>query len=91
MNQDAFDKGLKTRREVLGAEYVDAAIKNADDFNQPMQELVAHRAQAVALRAQAVRDGYIPMREYGWHKVMKGETTIEEVISVTSSDIGGAE
>ena len=30
MNQDAFDKGLKTRREVLGAEYVDAAIKNAD-------------------------------------------------------------
>ncbi len=56
-----------------------------------MQELVAHRAQAVELRAQAVRDGYIPMREYGWHKVMKGETTIEEVISVTSSDIGGGE
>jgi 4-carboxymuconolactone decarboxylase len=40
MNQEAFDKGLKTRREVLGAEYVDASIKNADDFNQPMQELV---------------------------------------------------
>jgi type II secretory ATPase GspE/PulE/Tfp pilus assembly ATPase PilB-like protein len=58
-------------------------------LTQPMQELVAHRAQAVEMRAQAVRDGYIPMREYGWHKVMKGETTIEEVISVTSSDIGG--
>ena len=27
------------------------------------------------------------MREYGWHKVMQGETTIEEVISVTSSDL----
>jgi len=40
MNQDAFDKGLKTRREVLGADYVDAAIKNADDFNRPLQELV---------------------------------------------------
>jgi 4-carboxymuconolactone decarboxylase len=40
MNQDLFDKGLKTRREVLGAEYVDASIKNADDFNMPMQELV---------------------------------------------------
>ena len=60
-------------------------------LTQPMQELVAHRAQAAELRAQAVRDGYIPMREYGWHKVMKGETTIEEVISVTSSDIGGGE
>lgn len=40
MNQDLFDRGLKTRREVLGAEYVDASIKNADDFNMPMQELV---------------------------------------------------
>ena len=40
MNQELFDKGLKTRREVLGAEYVDAALKNADDFNVDMQELV---------------------------------------------------
>jgi len=40
MNKDAFDKGMKTRREVLGAEYVDAAVKNADDFNKPLQELV---------------------------------------------------
>jgi len=40
MNQNLFDQGLKTRREVLGAEHVDAAIQNADDFNRPMQELV---------------------------------------------------
>ena len=38
--QPLFDEGLKTRREVLGAEYVDAAIQNADDFNLPMQEYV---------------------------------------------------
>ena len=44
MNQELFDKGLKTRREVLGAEYVDAAIQNADDFNMPMQELVTQYA-----------------------------------------------
>ncbi|MGO4305935.1 4-carboxymuconolactone decarboxylase [Cupriavidus sp. RAF12] len=40
MNQDLFDKGLKTRREVLGSEYVDASLKSADDFNRDMQELV---------------------------------------------------
>jgi 4-carboxymuconolactone decarboxylase len=40
MNKDAFDKGLATRRAVLGADYVDNSIKNADDFNLPMQELV---------------------------------------------------
>ena len=39
-NQEAFDRGLKTRREVLGADYVDGALRNADDFNMPMQELV---------------------------------------------------
>ncbi len=40
MNQDLFDQGLKACREVLGAEYVDSSIKNADEFNRPMQELV---------------------------------------------------
>jgi 4-carboxymuconolactone decarboxylase len=40
MNKELFDQGLKTRREVLGAEYVDASIRSADDFNMPMQELV---------------------------------------------------
>jgi 4-carboxymuconolactone decarboxylase len=40
MNQDLFDQGLNTRRAVLGAEYVDAVIANADDFNRPLQELV---------------------------------------------------
>jgi len=44
MNQDLFDRGLKVRREVLGAEYVDASIANADDFNRPMQELVTQFA-----------------------------------------------
>lgn len=40
MDKKLFDKGLSTRREVLGADYVDAAIANADAFNLPMQELV---------------------------------------------------
>jgi 4-carboxymuconolactone decarboxylase len=40
MNPDAFAKGLKTRREVLGADYVDNALKSADEFNQPLQEFV---------------------------------------------------
>jgi 4-carboxymuconolactone decarboxylase len=40
MNPSLFDQGLKTRREVMGADHVDAAIQSADDFNRPMQELV---------------------------------------------------
>jgi 4-carboxymuconolactone decarboxylase len=39
-NAALFDQGLSTRRAVLGAEYVDASISNATDFNIDMQELV---------------------------------------------------
>ena len=34
------DAGLATRREVLGAAYVDKAVASADDFNSEFQELL---------------------------------------------------
>lgn len=37
---EKFEKGLKTRREVLGGEYVDRSVGAATDFNWPMQQLV---------------------------------------------------
>lgn len=40
MDRDMFEKGLAIRRQVLGADYVDKAIKTADDFSRPLQELV---------------------------------------------------
>lgn len=36
-DQALYDKGLPIRREVLGAEYVDQAIANADDFMMSFQ------------------------------------------------------
>ena len=41
MDKKLMDEGIKTRREVLGDEYVDRAMKNADDFNKPFQEVVS--------------------------------------------------
>ena len=40
MNEPLFEDGLKTRREVLGSEYVDNSLQNAGEFDMPMQELV---------------------------------------------------
>ena len=40
MSKEVYDKGLAIRREVLGAQYVDNAIKSADAFNRPLQDLV---------------------------------------------------
>src|SRR4051812_45138541 len=35
-----FEAGLDARRDVLGAEYVDRALANADDFSRPFQEFI---------------------------------------------------
>jgi hypothetical protein len=40
MDKERFDKGLAVRKEVLGAEYVDKALAQADDFSKPFQELL---------------------------------------------------
>ncbi|MGD9922583.1 MAG: carboxymuconolactone decarboxylase family protein [Pseudorhodoplanes sp.] len=34
-----FEEGLKTRREVLGADYVDASLAKANDLTQAFQEI----------------------------------------------------
>jgi 4-carboxymuconolactone decarboxylase len=40
MPDSLFDKGLEVRKAVLGAEYVENSLKNADEFSKPLQELV---------------------------------------------------
>ena len=40
MASELFEKGLQVRREVLGAEHVEASMSQADDFSRPLQELV---------------------------------------------------
>jgi 4-carboxymuconolactone decarboxylase len=37
---ESFERGLKTRRAVMGDEYVDAALEKATEFSAPMQKLV---------------------------------------------------
>ena len=40
MDKAMYEKGLGVRRKVLGDAHVDAAMKNVDDFNQPLQDLL---------------------------------------------------
>ena len=40
MSKDLFEKGLRIRKEVLGAAYVEKSLNAADDFNREFQELV---------------------------------------------------
>jgi 4-carboxymuconolactone decarboxylase len=39
MANEKFERGLKLRKQVLGADYVEKSMAAADDFSMPMQEL----------------------------------------------------
>ncbi len=44
MDKERFDRGLAQRKAVLGADYVENALAQADDFNREFQELVTEFA-----------------------------------------------
>ncbi|MDF1824046.1 MAG: GspE/PulE family protein [Verrucomicrobiales bacterium] len=48
-----------------------------------VQELIVSGASKQDLQRQGMLDGYVNMREYGWRKVIEGQTTIEEVVAST--------
>jgi len=56
-------------------------------LTEDMQDLIVKGVDNRALVEQSYKDGYVPMREYGWIKALAGQTTLEEIISVTSSDL----
>ena len=41
---DRFESGLKTRKVVLGSDYVENSIRNATDFDRPFQEFITSSA-----------------------------------------------
>jgi 4-carboxymuconolactone decarboxylase len=43
-SSEMFDRGLQTRREVLGADYVDASVAQADDFMMAFQRITTEWA-----------------------------------------------
>jgi 4-carboxymuconolactone decarboxylase len=42
--RERYEKGLSTRRTVLGDAHVDRAVKTSDDFNREFQELITRYA-----------------------------------------------
>ena len=44
MSDPIYDKGMATRRAVLGDDYVQGALDRATDFTRPLQDLVTRHA-----------------------------------------------
>jgi general secretion pathway protein E len=63
------------------------AIYEIAVLTQGLEDLIVKRATEQEIRDAAKKEGFLPMRQYGFHKVLEGETSIEEVISVTTMDL----
>jgi 4-carboxymuconolactone decarboxylase len=48
MKDPLFEKGLKVRKQVLGADYVERQFKNADDFTLPIQAMATQAGWGLA-------------------------------------------
>jgi general secretion pathway protein E/type IV pilus assembly protein PilB len=61
------------------------AIMEICMMTQALAEKINTRAQMSEIKAQALKDGMIPMRQYGFQKAIQGVTTLEEVMMVTAA------
>jgi len=52
-----------------------------------IQDLISQGKSAEALRARALQEGMVPLRQDGWNRVIAGATTLEEVVRVTAADV----
>jgi general secretion pathway protein E len=64
-----------------------AAIFEFCLVSQRIQDLITQGRPPSALRTAAIEEGMVPLRPYGWNKVISGVTTVEEVVRVTASDL----
>lgn len=55
-------------------------------ISQRLQDMISQRRPAADLRKVALEEGMITLRQAGWRKVIKGVTSIEEVLRVTATE-----
>ena len=55
-------------------------------MNEELRELVLERASTYSIKEKAREKGMITLREAAIKKVLKGETTVEEMMRVTFAD-----
>jgi general secretion pathway protein E/type IV pilus assembly protein PilB len=51
-----------------------------------IREMCVQRVNAPVIRARAIEDGMITLRQDGWRKVLQGMTTIDEIVRTTKGD-----
>ena len=62
------------------------AIYEVFRMSEEMRNIIYKTQDLVALKQAAVRSGSLNLRANGWRKVVRGQTTVDEILSITTSD-----
>jgi len=63
-----------------------AAIYEICLVTEPLRKLIMQKKDGGELKQNAISEGMETLRQDGWRRVVKGDTTIEEVVRVTQTD-----
>ncbi len=67
------------------------AIYEIVPVNEPLRRMIIRKETGSAMKARAVQDGMETLRTDGWRRVLRGQTTVEEIVRVTAQDEALAE
>ena len=62
------------------------AIYEVYRMTEEMRTIIYKTQDLVELKRAAVRSGALNLRANGWHKVIRGLTTVDEILSITTTD-----
>ncbi len=63
-----------------------AAIYELCSVTEPLRRLIIRKSTGNELKNRAMIDGMDSLRTDGWRRVLRGQTTVEEVVRVTQAD-----
>ena len=63
-----------------------SAIYEICEVTEHLRRLVIKKATGSELKTRAIKDGMNTLRQDGWRRVLRGQTTVEEVVRVTQTD-----
>jgi type IV pilus assembly protein PilB len=67
----------------LGRTGVHEFLKVSD----PMRELIIKKRSSAELRDQAIKEGMVTLRQSGIEKILKGKTSVEEILRITEHNL----
>jgi len=62
------------------------AIYEVFRITEDMRNIIYKTQDLIELKKASIRSGALNLRANGWRKVIRGQTTVDEILNITTSD-----